>query len=241
MRTALYISGTAALAMLCVVCGLLSWGLWSMRGVPGEISTSLSHVRQVLERVDTTSALLLDCKGNPNCVTSEFRAIAGSMRSSFGEVAKAAPRIAKAAQKTADNLESTTAQFDALADTLDAQAVRTSDSLDARMKDLTGEVEKFRVSFQPAIDSGNQAAKTIQVAIGDATPPVVDAAKAFRGMSEDAAKAMQVISEEVPKIAKNTTQATANVVEATKPQKWYMKIGAVVIKGALGFLVGGAM
>jgi methyl-accepting chemotaxis protein len=159
---------------------LILWLRAALYAVLTALSITLVIITVILiptvRRINQTSKALLDCKGNPNCLTSMTMAIGGSVRKASGEVAKAAPEIASsvkqmtsasadASRKSSELIGDVRAGLMGGKDSSGRQLSGVLPEIEGLIRDFRTVVQDIRTDLNRLTDSTDETLRPLQSAL----------------------------------------------------------------------------
>ncbi len=213
----------------------------------------------VAKRIEKTSAILLDCKGNPACLPSQALAITGSVRSIAGSVTKAMPEITAAAKIASEQSANASRQAAIAAEETaglvkDARAATqqlTADlvalhalitGLDAGAKTLLASADTTVKAAGAALVELAALEKELSKAIQEGSPKALEIANAMLAILNDASIRDTLANVEAAtgsgaEILDTVDQATRGLREKIGRVKWLLNriVGIVKVTAPLPF------
>jgi hypothetical protein len=118
------------------------------------------------------------------------------------------------------------------------QTAATRAEAAAQLEGLRGELAAVREDISDTLNHVNGLLADTDRAVELLTPQALGLVAAAKVTAGETAQAMRAIEREVPIIVGNVRQTTANVAQATKPSRWYVRVARILAPVLGGWVIG---
>ncbi len=225
MKTALYISATAALVAIAVLTGILAYNAAVM---PSRVGRDLQR------RADAAQATLDAARG-------DLARTAADLVDRVKSIERTADRRLASLQNTAD------ARLAFFGEIADYHLEVLTQKADKRIGEGIAELGKLRADLKPVLASTDELLAQSSGTVAVLRPQLLGLAAAGKVTLGESAQAARRFDATLPRflelgqgVGTNLQQTTANVERITRPDKWWMT-GAKIAAPVAGGLVWGAV